>query len=122
VFEQVGRPTPGGVTWLWVQADLDLATAAAARRELSALLPPERNPGIVLLHLGCERFVDLRGLSLLIDTARRVRLQGGALAVVAPPHSLVRLVRLGRVDAELPLFGTARAAARWACAGGKGVL
>jgi anti-anti-sigma factor len=122
VFEQVGRPTAGGVTWLWARADLDMATVAAARTELSALTAPARNPGNVLVYLGPDRFVDLRGLRLLVDTAWRVRARGGGLAVVAPPRCLVRLVRLARLDAELPLVATARQAAWWARTHGKGVL
>jgi anti-anti-sigma factor len=121
VFEQVGRPTAGGVTWLWAQADLDLATVASARRELSALVAPGRSPGNVLVYLGPDRFVDLRGLRLLVDAAHRVRAQDGALAVVAPPPSLRRLVQLGRVDTELPLIATARQAAWWARTRGKGL-
>jgi anti-anti-sigma factor len=122
VFEQVGRPAAGGLTWLWSQSDLDLATVPSARRELSALLPPGYNPGTVLVYLGPERFVDLRGLRLLVDTARRVRSRGGALAVVAPPPSLRRLVQLSRSDTELPLIATARQAAWWARTGGTGLL
>lgn len=121
VFEQVGRPTPGGITWLWARTDLDMATVAGARRELAVLLAPERDPGVVLLYLGRERFVDLRGLRLLVGTAGQARSRGGTLAVVAPPYSLVRLVRLGRVGADLPLVATARQAVRWARAGGTGV-
>jgi anti-anti-sigma factor len=122
VFDQVGRPTAGGATWLWALADLDMATVASARRELSALVAPGRNPGNVLVYLGPERFVDLRGLRLLVQTARRVRARGGDLAVVAPPRCLRRLVRLGRVDAELPLVTTARQAAWWARTRGTGLL
>ena len=120
VFEQAGQPTAGGVTWLWARTDLDSATTARARRELSALV--RRSPGSVLLYLGLERFVDLRGLRLLVATARRIRLRGGDLAVVAPPRCLRRLVQLCRVEAELPLVSTARQAARWARTRGTGVL
>ncbi len=113
MFEQVGLPTAGGVIWLWARADLDLATLAGARRELSALIAGG-NPGTVLVYLGSERFVDLRGLQLLVDTARGIRSRGGALAVVAPPRSLRRLVQLGLLGSELPLVPTAREAVRWA--------
>jgi anti-anti-sigma factor len=122
VFEQVGRPSPGGVTWLWARADLDMATVASARRELSALVAPGRSPGTVLVYLGSELFVDLRGMRLLVDAARRVRAHGGDLAVVAPPRCLQRLVRLARVDAELPLVATARQAAWRARTRGAGLL
>ena len=47
-------------------------------------------------------------LRLLVDTARRVRAGGGALAVVAPPPCLRKLVRLNGIKAELPLVATAR--------------
>ena len=109
------------MTWLWARGDLDLATVASARRELATVLPPGHNPGNVLVYLGHERFVDLRGLRLLVDTTRRVRSRDGALAVVAPPPSLRRLVRLSQVDTELLLIATARQAARWARARGTGL-
>ena len=114
VFELVGRPTAGGITWVWVRQDLDMATVAAARGELSALLEPMCDPVTVLVYLGPERFVDLRGLRLLVRTAARVRSRGGALAIVAPPRCLRRMVQLGLLDAELPLITTARRAVRWA--------
>jgi|SRR5690242_2862385 len=122
VFEQVGRTAPGTVTWLWVRADLESATVAAARRELWLLVGPGRNPGNVLVYLGPERFVDLRGLRLLVDTARRARSRGGALAVVSPPRCLQRMVRLDGIDAELPLLSSARQAAWWARTRGTGIL
>jgi anti-anti-sigma factor len=114
VFEVVGRPAVSGVTWVWTRRDLDIATVTQARRELSALLEPVHGPGGVLVYLGPERFVDLRGLRLLVTTAARVRSRGGALAVVAPPRCVRRMVRLCRLDAELPLVTTARRAVWWA--------
>jgi len=85
VFELVVRPSPGGVTWAWARSDLDAATVVHARRELSALLDRPGDPGTLLVYLGLERFVDLRGMRLLVGTAARARARGGALAVVAPP-------------------------------------
>jgi anti-anti-sigma factor len=120
VFEQSGRPTSGGVIWLWARRDLDLTTEEEARAELATLLDAQRSPGTVLIHVGCEYFVDVRGLRLLTRTAACVRSRGGALAVVAPPPSLQRLVQLGRLDAQLPLIPTARDAASWARSHGSG--
>jgi len=122
VFEQVGRPTPDGVTWLWAWADLDVTTAEKARRELSIIVRPGRNPGSVLVHLGHECFVDVRGLRLLVETAERVRSYGGALAVVAPPRCLERLVQVSQLGAQLPLVATARQALWWVRTRGKGLL
>ena len=122
VFEPAGRPALGGTTWLWVRTDLDVTTAARARRELSAVVRPGRNPGSVLVFLGHECFVDLRGLRLLVETAEQARSCGGALAVVAPPRCLERLVQVSRLGAQLPLVATARQATWWVRTRGTGLL
>jgi hypothetical protein len=114
VFELIGRPSPGGVTWAWARTDLDTATVVTAKRELSPLLTGADPPGVVLVYLGHECFVDLRGLRLLIGTAARIRSRGGVLAVVAPPRCLRLMAQLGRIGADLPLIPTARQALWWA--------
>lgn len=117
VFHLVGRPTCTGPTWVWIQDDLDLATEPAAQAELAALLAllaHDTAPRTVLVHLGEERFVDVRGLRLLVDAARRARSRGGDLAVVAPPHCLRRLVTLLGLGDELFLAPGAPQALRWA--------
>jgi anti-anti-sigma factor len=119
VFDVVGRSAPGGVGWVWVRTDLDIATVATARRELSSLLTTTGS-GTLLVYLGSECFVDLRGLRLLVEAAAQLRSRGGALAVIAPPYCLRQMVRLGELGAELPLLRTARHAASWARAHGSG--
>ena len=99
---------------MWARADLDMATVATARRELSSLLTTSGGVGALLVYLGSECFVDLRGLRLLVEVAAQLRSRGGALAVVAPPHSLRQMVRLAELGAELPLLRTARHAVSWA--------
>lgn len=114
VLHVVGRPTANGPTWVWVQQDLDLATVPTAHTELSALLADVTAPGSVLVYLGAECFVDVRGMRLLVDAARQARRRGGDLAVVAPPRCLRSMViRLGVGD-ELFLASDTREAARWA--------
>ncbi len=113
VFDVVGRSAPGGVGWVWARTDLDIATVATARQELSALLTTTGS-GTLLVYLGSECFVDLRGLRLLVEVAAQLRSRGGALAVVAPPHCLRQMVRLGRLEAQLPLLRTVRHAVSWA--------
>lgn len=114
VFQAIGRPTRTGPTWLWVRHDLELATLRAARAELDALLSADEPPRFVLVYLGAERFVDVRGMRLLVDAARHARRRGSDLAVVAAPRCLRWMVaRLGGGD-ELVLVPDARAAARWA--------
>jgi anti-anti-sigma factor len=100
-------------TWLWIQDDLDLATVRAARAELAALFAGATAPRSVLLYLGVERFVDVGGLRLLVETARRARDRGGDLAVVAPPRCLQRIVARFDLHDELFLAADARHASRW---------
>lgn len=67
VFHVVGRPTRTGPTWVWINHDLDLASLPAARAELDALLLAPEPPRFMLVYLGAERFVDVRGMRLLVD-------------------------------------------------------
>src|SRR4051794_40046491 len=103
VLHVVGRPTRSGPTWVWGQPDLDLATVGAAGVELAALLTDAAPPRFVLLYLGADRFVDVRGLRLIVRTARRARSLGGDLAVVAPPPSLRWMVDRFDLGDELHL-------------------
>lgn len=64
-----------------------------------------------MLHLG-GRFVDVRGLSALLEAAGRARRQGSALAVVAPPAGLIRMTAALRLGRQLPSFHTVVQAAR----------
>jgi anti-anti-sigma factor len=113
VFHVVGRPTRTGPTWVWTRDDLDLATVSAARAELAALFAGDTTPRYVLLYLGVERFVDVRGLRLLVEAARWARHGGGDLAVVAPPRCLRRMVARLDLRDDLFLATDARHALRW---------
>jgi anti-anti-sigma factor len=114
VFRIVGRPTPTGPTWVWAQDDLDLATVSAARTQLAGLFAGDAAPRCVLVYLGADCFVDLRGLRLLVDTATQTRCRGGHLAVVAPPYCVQWMADRFDLGDELPLVPTAQHAAWWA--------
>jgi anti-anti-sigma factor len=112
VFEIVGRSTPGGVKWAWARQDLDMMTAPRARAELAAVSSETGRPDWVLVYLGAEIFVDLRGLEVLLDVAAQVRAGGGELVVVSPPHCLCVMITMLGLKAALPLAATAPHAAR----------
>ncbi len=114
VFHVVGRPTRTGSTWLWVQQELDLATVPVARAELDELFADATTPRFVLVYVGAEHFVDVRGLRLLVEAARRARSRRGDLAVVAPPRCLRLMVTRFGLGDELFLAHDARLATRWA--------
>jgi anti-anti-sigma factor len=105
VFRVVGRPTPTGPIMVRARHDLDLATVPAARVELAALLDDRSAPPSVLLYLGAGRFVDMRGMRLLLETARQARRRGGDLTVVAAPQCLRSMVARLDLGDELPLVG-----------------
>ena len=118
VFDVVGRPTARGVTWVWAQNDLDHTSVAQARRDLGGLFTPGSRAHRVLVYLGADRFVDLRGLRLLLELIAEVRRCGGDLAVVAPPDSLVRMTSCFSLnEEELLMVDSVRRAARWARTG-----
>jgi anti-anti-sigma factor len=117
VFDVVGRPTSQGVTWIWAQDDLDFASVGRARAQLAALFTAGACPYRLLVYLGAECFVDLRGLRLLLALAAEVQRCGGALAVVAPPHSLRKMISVLALQEELPMVDSVRQAAVWARTG-----
>ncbi len=114
VFHIVGRPEAPGVTWAWAQSDLDMASESTARAELADLLDGDGPAGVLLVYLGEECFVDVRGLRLLLDASTRLRKRDGQLRVVAPPLSLRRMIQLLGLADELHTAPTAQGAASWA--------
>lgn len=114
VFDLVGPVTPWGPTWAWVQEDIDFDSVGRARTQLWRMFAAEGCPHRLLVHLGAERFVDLRGMRLLLDVAAELARGGGALAVVAPPRCLTRMATVFALQQELPMVETVHGAASWA--------
>lgn len=112
VFEVVGRPTAGGVTWVWARANLDRASEARAWADLGGLLDGVSVPLVVLVYLGAERFVDVRGLRLLLALAGKVRDAGGSLTVVVPPRCLRMMLHVLDLGDQLPVVTTTQEAVR----------
>jgi len=101
-------------TWAWARQDLDSLSVPAARAQLRELLGADDALRCLLVHLGVDCFVDLRGLRLLLAVGGSVRRRGADLAVVAPPPSVLRMARLLELGDELPVLATVLDAARWA--------
>jgi anti-anti-sigma regulatory factor len=115
VFDVIGRPTARGVTWAWAREDLDRASIDRARAQLAELYTDGRGPRQLLVYLGHDCFVDLGGLRLLLDLVGQARQHHGALAVVAPPPGLTRMLSRLELDEQLPVIDSAAHAAsrRW---------
>ena len=112
VFEVVDGPSSGGVTCLRARADLDRASVERARAELARLFVPGPGPRRLLVHLGGDCFVDLAGLRLLREVAGQAQQGGGALAVVAPPRCLTRMLSCLELVAQLPVVDSVAPTAR----------
>jgi anti-sigma B factor antagonist len=90
-----------GWTVVEVTGDLDLATAPALRQEVIALVGDGRRR--IVLDLTGTEFLDSLGLGLVVAIAKRVRVNGGELAIVCPEPRLQRVFRIVDLDRILPL-------------------
>jgi hypothetical protein len=79
-FDIVRQPKADGVTWAWAQSDLDMASESTARAELAEVLDGHGAAAVLLVYLGPECFVDVRGLRLLLDASERLRKRVGTAA------------------------------------------
>jgi anti-anti-sigma factor len=113
VFDLVGESNSRGLVWAWLRCDLDVATASGARVELTGLLGGLDGPDVVVVYIGFERFVDLRGVRVLVEVAMSLRDRGGEMVLVAPPRCLQMIVELTGVGSELTLAATPWHATEW---------
>ena len=86
---------------LAVAGELDMATApqlaaAIASDELDGGTPP-------VLDLSRLAFMDVAGMRVLLDAARRAKRAGGALVVFNPQPAIRRLFALTAVDRTLQI-------------------
>ncbi len=86
--------------------------ARLVETELAELFAAGASPRRVLVYVGTVRFVDVRGLQLLLDLAGQVRRRGGELAVVAAPQCLERMVEVFGLGGQLPMV-TALSRTTW---------
>lgn len=76
-----------------LHGELDRATALTLAREL---LPVEG--ASIVLDLTDLSFVDVGGLKLILEAARRLRAAGGQLTLANPSPSVRRLLELTAID------------------------
>lgn len=114
-FDIVRQPKADGVTWAWAQSDLDMASESTARAELAEVLDGDGDgaAAVLIVCLGPECFVDVRGLRLLLYASERLRKRNGQLLVVAPPLCLRRMIDLLRLSDVIPTLFSAQQAASW---------
>jgi len=93
--------------WLFTSLlqDLEWFRTGRARAELAELCrAPGDHPGITLV-VGLDHFVDVRGLTLLLEIAALAEQHGRRFEVLLPPHSLRRMLAVLGLSADLTLAG-----------------
>jgi anti-anti-sigma factor len=85
---------------LAVSGELDMATAPQLA---AAIASDERQGAPPVLDLSRLAFMDVAGMRVLLDAARRAKRSGGALVVFNPQPSIRRLFALTAVDRTLQI-------------------
>jgi anti-sigma B factor antagonist len=87
-----------------VQGEIDLALAAELQQRLADA--SDGAGSIVMVDLSECLFIDSRGLSTLLNAARRLTRSGGALAVVCPNPTPLRVFEITHTDDTLNVAPT----------------
>lgn len=105
LWEEEARGIRDGVLCLRLRKDLDLSTEAPARMRLARVCLDDAVRSLAL-RAGVDRFIDVRGLAVLLEASARMRRGDRCLIVVEPPASLRLMVEALRLSGQLPLAAT----------------
>jgi anti-anti-sigma factor len=86
---------------LVVRGELDLATAPRLRVAISS--EEKARPDVLKLDLRELAFMDVSGMRILLDAARRARRDGRQLIVLNPQPAIRRLFALTAVDRTITI-------------------
>lgn len=87
-----------------VTGEVDVYTAPQLDEALSAVVEGGHNKLIV--DLSAVDFLDSTGLGVLVKALKRVRENGGSLAVVTTTDRITKVFRITGLDAAIGLFGS----------------
>jgi anti-anti-sigma factor len=93
-----------GLLIVSVTGELDQSTAPGLREALAAGVAEPSDPILVDLN-GCD-FIDSTGLSLLVETKRRLEEDQQRFGVCCPDEDVRRLLELTGIDQALGLYGS----------------
>lgn len=95
----------GGRAVVRLAGELDIFSARELGSALGLVQRCAPDPGVLLL-LGGLGFCDSSGLGVLVGTFKRAKAAGGAVALVAVPEFLVKMLRITGLAGLLPYFPT----------------
>ena len=103
MFELQESSGEHGTTVLAVVGELDVGTAPRLREVLVRLAADTGRPPRVVLDLSGVDFLDSTGLGVLLGGAKRLRAQGGGLALARAEPQVRKVLEVTRVIEILPL-------------------
>jgi anti-anti-sigma factor len=91
-----------GHTILTISGELDIATTAALRARIAAVLDETVLP--VIIDLSRVSFCDASGLTMLLDVRRRTGAQGRAITLSGPRPNVRKLLRITGLDRAFRIY------------------
>jgi anti-sigma B factor antagonist len=98
----------GGVRIVEVDGEVDLFNAPDLKRTLNSVV--DSGGRALLVDLSRTTFIDSTALGVLIGVVKRLRPEGGELAIVCPDPSLRKVFEVTRLDRAFELFDSVEAA------------
>lgn len=96
------RHTSADQIYLKVIGEIDIYTVATLKRAVNDLIASGQTD--IVLDVSGVTFMDSSGFGILLSACRRVRPQGGRLALVRPNPVIGRMLRLTRLDSIIPTY------------------
>jgi anti-sigma B factor antagonist len=93
-----------------VAGEADLYSAPSLRRELDGAI--DAGGKDIIVDLTRTTFIDSTALSVLVEATKRLRPDGGRLALVCVDQNLVKIFRITALDRLFPLFASRGEAVR----------
>jgi len=103
-FALSSQPAADGLHVLSVEGEIDLFTAPEIKR--AAVEAIEQGATSIVVDLSRTRFLDSTALGVLIGIARRLRPNGGALAIVNTEPTTARTFAIAGVGDIFPIVDT----------------
>jgi anti-anti-sigma factor len=102
------QPVDDETTVVTVRGEIHVSTAPEFSRLLAGSIAEGRTR--LVLDLTDVAFIDSTGLSVLLNTLRRVTRAGGAMAIVATNPTVLRLFEITKLDTTFAIHAELRAA------------
>ncbi len=103
-FRARAEPAGDAAFVVVVAGEADLYSAPRLKRELDAVI--EAGGRDIVIDLTETTFIDSTTLSVLVEGTKRVRPDGGRIALVCVDPNLVKIFRITALDRMFPVFGS----------------